>query len=554
MGYTYYNPLKVWLDPASIADVVSYIQKYLSENPIKDTEEINQIVADYIAAHPEIIGGVQSVNGETGEVVLTASNINTTGTTTIQEVLTSLSSQISDLISAIGTETVTTERITEYQTGRFWDSQTNIATLGTAGTYTAFNTISVEAGDLYEAYVRAGSSSKQYPILFVNDDYEIIEHSTRPSAAAYMTISGTVPDGATKALISVNLTTSALANISFKITKNRLTNIPELKNKVDNVASGLIDLDGKTVAIIGDSISTNGDYSPTNPWGNVPEIVIGAEDVGIELSAYVTYYDIGTVVGGHEIVAADVGTELTFTPSSEDVGKFVGVPLTLNPAERFVWWEVMQEKLGFNPIAVCWSGASITSHQKDVPQYATSYAWHDAQIRKCGIRIAGSMQRTAPDVIIIYRGTNDFSHTSYAKLTSNYFDNYNWDYPADDALENNEYGFKEGYSLTIKKLRAAYPSAKIVICTLNVFKRINYTHFPTNNGFSSLPQYNDAIREVADFFGIPVIEFDKDGITFENMETDLYIVESGKTHPTNLGHKVMANKALRDFTKVNAMT
>ena len=101
MGYTYYEPLKVWLDPASIADVVSYMQKYLSENPIKDTEEINQIIADYIAAHPEIIGGVQSVNGETGAVVLTASDINTTGTTTIQAVLTSLSSQISDIAQTV---------------------------------------------------------------------------------------------------------------------------------------------------------------------------------------------------------------------------------------------------------------------------------------------------------------------------------------------------------------------------------------------------------------------------------------------------------------------
>lgn len=105
MGYTYYDPLKVWLDPASIADVVSYMQKYLSENPIKDTEEINQIIADYIAAHPEIIGGVQSVNGETGEVVLTASDINTTGSTTIQADLTSLSSQISEITQNVSQNT-----------------------------------------------------------------------------------------------------------------------------------------------------------------------------------------------------------------------------------------------------------------------------------------------------------------------------------------------------------------------------------------------------------------------------------------------------------------
>lgn len=114
MGYTYYNPLKVWLDPASIADVVSYMQTYLEENPIKDTEEINQIIADYIAAHPEIIGGVQSVNGETGDVVLTASDINTTGETTIQAVLNSLSSQISEIAQTVAQNTDDISDLNDY--------------------------------------------------------------------------------------------------------------------------------------------------------------------------------------------------------------------------------------------------------------------------------------------------------------------------------------------------------------------------------------------------------------------------------------------------------
>lgn len=57
MGYTYYEPLKSCNDPASIPGTVSYIQKYLEENPIKSTEEIEQIIADYLENHPELIGG-----------------------------------------------------------------------------------------------------------------------------------------------------------------------------------------------------------------------------------------------------------------------------------------------------------------------------------------------------------------------------------------------------------------------------------------------------------------------------------------------------------------
>lgn len=463
---------------------------------------------------------------------------------------------INDVENAIGIVTIDSELISTYQTGHYWNSQNSKATLQTVASYTAFNPIPVEPGYEYTAYIRGGASSKQYPLLFVDSEYNIIWHSIRPSSTGFHTYTGTIPDGASFALITANTVTSnALSSHSFKVYNQQLTNVTELKNSVYKMSAGAIDLTGKKVAIIGDSISTNGDYSPTNPLGNVPEIVITSEDVGITLSAYATEYDVGTVVGGHTISTDDVGTEITFVPTESDVGKYVGKPLTYNPTSRKVWWEVMQEALGFDPIAVCWSGSSISSHEENNDAYKTSYAWHDAQIRKCGIRTPGTMMRTAPDIIIIYRGTNDFSHSPYCVLTNDYFASYNWNYPETDVVANNGYGFKEAISLTVKKLREAYPSAIIVLCTLNIFKRVNYSHYPTNNGHNSLPEYNNAIKEVANFFGIPVIDFSADGITFENMESGLYITESGLTHPTDKGHKAMANKALRDFiNSVNSMS
>lgn len=160
------------------------------------------------------------------------------------------------------------------------------------------------------------------------------------------------------------------------------------------------------------------------------------------------------------------------------------------------------------------------------------------------------MQRTAPDVIIIFRGVNDMTHEvgGYAKLTPNYFDAPNWQYPVTDALTGGGFGFKEGYALTIAKLRESYPNAMIYICTLTTFKRIHYAHFPTNNGLYTLPQLNNAIREVADFFGCGLIELDKCGITFENCY-NRYISDSATTptHPNNRGHAVMAARALNDL-------
>lgn len=304
---------------------------------------------------------------------------------------------------------------------------------------------------------------------------------------------------------------------------------------------------GKTVAILGDSISTNGNSGIDC---NVPEITITSDDVGVELSAYLTYYDVqaNLSLGGHTFTSSEIGQEVTFTPTANDIGKSIGLPNNYNENNVVTWWEVLQEELGVQCIPNTWSGASITSHESSSNVRKCSWAWHESQIRKCGIRVVGTMNRIEPDIIIIYRGTNDMTHEPYTLLTDDYFDDANWQYPETDVITGG-YGFKEGMCLTIKKLRDAYPNAKIFICTMNVFKRINYSHFPTNNGINTLPQYNNAIREIADFMGCGVIEFDKDGITFENCYSQGYITDSATipTHPNDKGHRVMGLKAITDL-------
>ena len=125
MSYTMYTPLNVWLDPASVTDVVAYIQNYLSENTIYSEEEIEELIHDYLIAHPELIGGVQSVNGKTGTVVLSASDINTANNVTIESVLASLSSQISSIAASVATNTSNITNLT----GRVSTAETDISNL-----------------------------------------------------------------------------------------------------------------------------------------------------------------------------------------------------------------------------------------------------------------------------------------------------------------------------------------------------------------------------------------------------------------------------------------
>ena len=439
-----------------------------------------------------------------------------------------------------------------YGDGKFWNKEQAIATLGSSSNYYAYSPFPVVPGEVFNITIYRGSSSKQAPILVVKEDYTIL-NVYRDDTSTTNVFDVQIPENGAYLLL-----TTLKANTSTTLVKKG-TSI--LRKTLTGISGGTMDFTGKKVAIIGDSISTNGDWNAsTNPLGNVPEIVIEDADVGVTLSAYATYYDIGTTVGGHEIIASDVGTELTFTPVAGDVGKIVGKPLSYNAASAVVWWEVAMEELGFTPIPVCWSGASLSSHEEnDHPSgnyiYKCSYAWHPSQIRKCGIRTPGTMTRTAPDVIIIYRGTNDFSHEPFTKLDTSIIDTYPGTYPESD-YDGTYYGYIEAIQLTVKKLREAYPFAKIVLCTLNTFRRDtlpNYSTYPVNNGINTLPQYNSAIRKVAESLDCGLIDFANDGITFENCVPE-YISETHMTHPNNKGHKVMGKRAMLDLVKcVNSM-
>lgn len=445
--------------------------------------------------------------------------------------------EIPSIIRAIGE--IEESILTGFESNYYWNSESTTAIKTSYSGYFASYPIPVTEGDKIKAHVSGPSSQRTNALLIVDEDYGILaRYGVRNASTDY---EFSCPENSAFILITAGNTTQRDNDTCILIEK---TNVPEL-------VKGRFNYNRKNVAIIGDSISTNGNFGPDNPLGNVPEIVIQDEDVGVALSAYATYYDIGTVVGGHEIVAADVGTEITFTPVAGDVGKVVGKPLNNNSATINVWWEVAAEILGFNPIPVCWSGASITSHEGDINEYKTSYAWHPAQIRKCGIRTPGTMDRTAPDIIIIYRGTNDFSHSPYSKLTDNYFGN-SWTYPQTDVITNG-YGFKEGLCLTIKKLRDAYPKAQIILCTCNFFKRVHYSTYPVNNGLYTENEFNNAIREVAEWLQCEMIEFDKDGLTFENASSTYYQDSTAFTHPTTAGHKILGNRALVDLTKINSL-
>lgn len=534
--YTAYEPIAV--TPGTKYYVNIYVAPSGKQNPVVFVDSNYTVLSSFDDDHSQFVDFEVTAPANAAYALLTT--ITSKTVTFYHKEYNSLSDvqeEVSDLVEASKYDV---SLLSQKQTDKYWNISSSPAVLNSYSDYVAYTPIEVTPGTTYKASIFAATSSRQRPLVFVDTNYGVLT-SYDGTHNSYVSFEVVAPTNAKYALI----TTKADKTTTF--TTEMIVNLHDLAETVSSLEWKY--LENKTVAIIGDSISTNGNPG-TGTNTNAVEITIEDEDVGVELSAYLTYYDVnaGLTLGGHTFTSDEIGTEVTFTPVAEDVGKVIGLPNNYNANNTTVWWEVAKNELGFTPIPVCWSGASVTSHETSVNTLKTSYAWHDAQIRKCGIRTAGTMTRTAPDVIIVYRGTNDFSHTPYTKLTDDYFSGSSWTYPDTDAVTDG-YGYKEGLCLLVKKLRTAYPNATIFLCTLNVFKRVNYSAYPTNNGINTLPEYNNAIREVADYLGCGLIEFDKDGITFENCYSGGYITDSSTTptHPADKGHEVMGKKAIADI-------
>lgn len=321
-------------------------------------------------------------------------------------------------------------------------------------------------------------------------------------------------------------------------------------------------LQGKKISIIGDSISCFGTESQTRNDGyNAPYWIVKTVDVGTTIQSWVTWLDVytsvngttptGKTIGGISLTPAMIGTKQSFSPVAADVGKEIGVARWAGSYTSKPWWQVLIDGAG---ATLCnnasWSGSRIVPIPEGNDRhdaFVLSEAYSEYTIGRVANR-DDEGNTVNPDVIIIYRGTNDYMATD-PEGGSGSDDNESIDTPDMMTFDGitDTHNFTQGYIWTILKLREKYPSAYIILCTLNFFKSGNVSKYPPNNGTYTLIDYNNKIREIADIMGCGIIELDKDGITYENCYPT-YISDSSTTpiHPNTTGHKVMGERALRD--------
>ena len=227
------------------------------------------------------------------------------------------------------------------------------------------------------------------------------------------------------------------------------------------------DLSGLKLSILGDSISTFDGYIPTD-------------------------YNI-------------------FYPGSGDI----------STVEKTWWWQVMNAtgmELNANASS---SNTTITGDSLDTTGSST----------KRMIDLTPGDDGPAPDILIVFMGTNDF-------LRSVELGTFTEPSPQDEGVVNN---FCDAYELMIQKLNALYPNAEIYFCTLLETNAGDVDEYPqsypaTNKNGNTIGDFNAEIATIASAYSYPVIDVHNCGITYETL--DQYT--SDGVHPNTEGAKLIA--------------
>lgn len=200
------------------------------------------------------------------------------------------------------------------------------------------------------------------------------------------------------------------------------------------------------------------------------------------------------------------------------------------------WWKKLMDALGMSlHVNNSWSGRFVSSHADTWEGRTTNAGYKQANID------ALAKNDTAPDVIVILLGINDFNNEAPIGT-----------YDGTTAVPTDASTFTNGYGIMLDRIMTTYPLARVYCCTLINQDHNQPSEFPEVNGNGvALSTWNEAIRKLAKAFGATVINFDQCGITHYNLET--YMGDFGDygtgegVHPNADGHSLVANQAIHDM-------
>lgn len=174
------------------------------------------------------------------------------------------------------------------------------------------------------------------------------------------------------------------------------------------------------------------------------------------------------------------------------------------------------------------SGALVFNHGISGTRIARqTNPYNEIFDKKDFIKRVDELQEDA-DIVVIFGGTNDYGHG---------------DAPIGSFDDRDEYTFYGAMHLLCKKLIEKYPGKPVVFMT--PLHRLNENEIKpdkNNEPKASLKTYAEIIREVCEYYSLPVLDLYRTSF----MQPEIEIIQKGfmpdGLHPSNNGHKLLAEK------------
>ena len=197
----------------------------------------------------------------------------------------------------------------------------------------------------------------------------------------------------------------------------------------------------------------------------------------------------------------------------------------ISTVEKTWWWQVMDTtgmELNANASS---SNTTVTGDSLDTTGSAPGCS------TKRMIDLTPGDDGPAPDILIVFMGTNDF-------LRSVELGTFTEPSAQDEGIAEN---FCDAYELMIQKLNALYPNAEIYFCTLPETNAGDVDEYPesypsTNKNGNTIGDFNAEIATIASAYSYPVIDIHDCGITYETLGQ----YTSDGVHPNAEGAKLIA--------------
>ena len=226
------------------------------------------------------------------------------------------------------------------------------------------------------------------------------------------------------------------------------------------------------------------------------------------------------------IIGDSISTYEGWVPDGYDVYYSNGGIL---PSVENTYWKIAANKLGMVVGNCSWSGSYVSGDST-----STSNANIGTSTKRINDLSADGIN---PDIVLVYMGTNDFL---FGKDKGEF--NMSSDY-----VDGNISTFMNAYALLLTKIRKAYPNCKILCGTMPLQFAFSQELYINNNWTSirtkgeSIPEWNDAIKEIAKAFGCGVVDFATCAINnYSNTLQD-------RCHPNIKGHELMAERLIKDL-------